>query len=300
MIEKYDLVNMIQKRKYYLDRLESLTYGSLDIRERDNKKYIYVHYRKDGRIITKYVGEYTDTLYNQIVSNNNEVREINKKLRIIQRYIEDNNYYEKDIDENIRFNIEMVKEHIDILLYDLSKLENINITQENIINSLNGDMLNNILMEDVVKFSKIKTAYEKILDEAYIKMPYSVELLCAINKSLNEDLIYLEDYNLNSIEEEIKTITERDISSVNKACEIFLFLLKKNIFKKANISTALIFANLYLISNGTGVLTIPAELSEKFKVMLSSFVNGKDTRIIKKFIIARCYTRFEDEEKYII
>lgn len=300
MIEKYELVNMIQKKKYYLDRLESLVYGSLDIRERDNKKYIYVHYRKDGKVVTKYVGEYSDGLYNQILSNNIEVKEINKRIKIIQKYIEDNNYYEQDLNDNIKDNIDRVRENIDVLLYDLVKLEDINITHENIINSLTGDPLNNVKLEDVVKYNKIKTAYENILKDEYIKLPYSVELLCAINKMLNEDLIYLNDYNLNDVENEIGNIVEKDISVINKAIEIFLYLSRKNIFKKNNILTALLFSNVYLLSNGNGVLTIPEDLSEKFKVMLNSFSNGKDTRIIKKFVIARCYIKFEDEEKYIV
>ena len=300
MIEKYELVNMIQKKKYYLDRLESLVYGSLDIRERDNKKYIYVHYRKDGKVITKYVGEYSDSLYNQILSNNIEVKEINKRIKIIQKYIEDNNYYEQDLNDNIKDNIDRVRENIDVLLYDLVKLEDINITHENIINSLTGDPLNNVKLEDVVKYNKIKTAYENILKDEYIKLPYSVELLCAINKMLNEDLIYLNDYNLNDVEKEISNIIEKDISVINKAIEIFLYLSRKNIFKKNNILTALLFSNVYLLSNGNGVLTVPEDLSEKFKVMLNSFSNGKDTRIIKKFVIARCYIKFEDEEKYIV
>ena len=300
MIEKYELVNMIQKKKYYLDRLESLVYGSLDIRERDNKKYIYVHYRKDGKVVTKYVGEYSDSLYNQILSNNIEVKEINKRIKIIQKYIEDNNYYEQDLNDNIKDNIDRVRENIDVLLYDLVKLEDINITHENIINSLTGDPLNNVKLEDVVKYNKIKTAYENILKDEYIKLPYSVELLCAINKMLNEDLIYLNDYNLNDVEKEISNVVEKDISAINKAIEIFLYLSRKNIFKKNNILTALLFSNVYLLSNGNGVLTIPEDLSEKFKVMLNSFFNGKDTRIIKKFVIARCYIKFEDEEKYIV
>lgn len=300
MIEKYELVNMIQKKKYYLDRLESLVYGSLDIRERDNKKYIYVHYRKDGKVVTKYVGEYSDSLYNQILSNNIEVKEINKRIKIIQKYIEDNNYYEQDLNDNIKDNIDRVRENIDVLLYDLVKLEDINITHENIINSLTGDPLNNVKLEDIVKYNKIKTAYENILKDEYIKLPYSVELLCAINKMLNEDLIYLNDYNLNDVENEIGNIVEKDISAINKAIEIFLYLSRKNIFKKNNILTALLFSNVYLLSKGNGVLTIPEDLTDKFKVMLNSFSNGKDTRIIKKFVIARCYIKFEDEEKYIV
>jgi hypothetical protein len=37
-------------------KLSSMIYGSIEIREKDLNKYIYVHYRERGRLVSKYVG----------------------------------------------------------------------------------------------------------------------------------------------------------------------------------------------------------------------------------------------------
>ena len=52
MIEEYKLVKLIQNYEYYLNRLNSLTGGSIDVRETENKKYIYQHIKEDGKYIT--------------------------------------------------------------------------------------------------------------------------------------------------------------------------------------------------------------------------------------------------------
>ena len=46
--------------------LQNLVYGSVEVREKESKKYIYVHYREDGISLTKYAGEYSNQLYNLI------------------------------------------------------------------------------------------------------------------------------------------------------------------------------------------------------------------------------------------
>ena len=160
VIEKYDLVNLIQNYEYYLDRLSSLVYGSLDIRGRDNKKYIYVHFRKDGKIITKYVGEYTENLYNEILSNNVEIKEINKKIRYIEKYIKEKDYKKKEVSEETKDNIRKVSNNKEKLLLDLAKLENINISVENIYNILSNTEVNNILSDEVVKFYNLLNGFE--------------------------------------------------------------------------------------------------------------------------------------------
>ncbi len=40
--------------------------------KKDDKKYIYVHYREDGILLTKYVGEYSEEVYNLILNNSIE------------------------------------------------------------------------------------------------------------------------------------------------------------------------------------------------------------------------------------
>lgn len=295
MIEKYDLVNLIQNYEYYLDRLSSLVYGSLDIRERDNKKYIYVHFRKDGKIITKYVGEYTENLYNEILSNNVEIKEINKKIRYIEKYIKEKDYKKKEVSEETKDNIRKVSNNKEKLLLDLAKLENINISVENIYNILSNTEVNNILSDEVVKFYNLLNGFEYLLNEEYYKFEFNTGLLCSINKRMNHNSIFLNDYALETINKDIKSIMDRDIPISSKAIELLLYILRRNIFKVNNLSTAFIFSNMYLLYNSNGVLTVPFEFIDRFKSMIATFSNGKDTRILKKFIITKCYIKNIDD-----
>ena len=56
-IKVLDLLNQRQKKEYELNQM---IYGSIEIRETDNKRYIYTHTKEDGLQSTKYVGEYSE------------------------------------------------------------------------------------------------------------------------------------------------------------------------------------------------------------------------------------------------
>ena len=56
MEEKMEIMNLLQNKQIFEQELQSLSYGSIEIRENDANKYIYVHYREEGVVLTKYVG----------------------------------------------------------------------------------------------------------------------------------------------------------------------------------------------------------------------------------------------------
>ena len=64
MEEKIEVINLLQEKQILEKKLDSTIYGSIEIRENNSSKYIYVHYRDGGIVLTKYAGEYTDDLYN--------------------------------------------------------------------------------------------------------------------------------------------------------------------------------------------------------------------------------------------
>ena len=47
MEEKIEIMNLLQSKQVLEHELQSLVYGSVEIRENDSNKYIYVHYRED-------------------------------------------------------------------------------------------------------------------------------------------------------------------------------------------------------------------------------------------------------------
>ena len=84
MEETMNITELMNEKQIILSRLEKLVYGSIEVRENDNKKYIYVHYRENGLSRTKYAGEYSVELYNVILENNRLAKEYKKRLKEIE------------------------------------------------------------------------------------------------------------------------------------------------------------------------------------------------------------------------
>ena len=85
MDEKYEIMELLQNKQVLEHKLSTLIYGAVEIRENDSKKYIYVHYREDGITLTKYVGVYSDDLYNLVLNNSIEAKKIKKDIRDITK-----------------------------------------------------------------------------------------------------------------------------------------------------------------------------------------------------------------------
>ena len=79
------------------------------------------------------------------------------------------------------------------------------------------------------------------------------------------------------------------MDDIDRAIELLLYTMKKQVFIDGNKRTSVIFCNHYLISKGKGIISIPAELTAKFKDLLISYYEGKDEKQIKKFIKEKCY-----------
>ena len=91
------------------------------------------------------------------------------------------------------------------------------------------------------------------------------------------------------IKEELNEIFNKDLNDVDRAIELLLYTMKKQIFIDGNKRTSVIYSNHYLISKGKGIISIPVEENEKFKKLLIAYYEGKDEKQIKQFIKEKCY-----------
>ena len=91
------------------------------------------------------------------------------------------------------------------------------------------------------------------------------------------------------MEERIESVVREEVE--DKAVEILLYIMKKQVFIDGNKRTAVIFANHYLISKGNGIIVIPAEFVEEYKRLLILYYEGNDENQIKTFLKEKCYMR---------
>lgn len=85
MEEKIEIINLLQSKQIFQQQLSSLVYGAIEIRENNSNRYIYVHYREYGVALTKYVGEYSDELYNLVLNNSIKAKQIKRQIREITK-----------------------------------------------------------------------------------------------------------------------------------------------------------------------------------------------------------------------
>ncbi len=308
MEEKMEIMNILQNKQSLEHELQSLAYGSVEIREKDSNKYIYVHYREDGVALTKYVGEYSKELYNVVLNNSIKAKELKKQIREINKRLKQLNYTEEELPEKVEQNIDFVKRHLVDTIYKQAILEGVATTFADTESIIEGGKVNNMTSEDIMKIVNLKHAWEFILNKNVILSDTNFALLCEINKMVEEGFYYSAgkirnvpvtisgttwkpDLPIESIiKEELEQIFSKKLNDVDTAIELLLYIMKKQIFIDGNKRTAVIFSNHYLISRGKGIIVIPTELTEEFKDLLISYYEGKDKKEIKKFIKEKCYT----------
>ncbi len=307
MKEKIEIMDLLKSKQIIEHELQLLAYGSVEIRENDSNKYIYVHYREDGVALTKYVGEYSDELYNLILNNSIKAKELKKQIREINKKLKQLNYIEEELSEKVERNIDFAKRHLVDTIYKQAILEGVATTFADTESIIEGGKVNNMTSEDILKIVNLKHAWEFILNKNVILSNTNFALLCEINKMVEEGFYYSAgkvrnvpvtiggtkwkpDLPIESIiKENLEEIFSKELDDVDRAIELLLYTMRKQIFIDGNKRTSVIFSNHYLISNGKGIIVIPAELTKEFKDLLIPYYEGKDEKKIKKFIKEKCY-----------
>ena len=192
-------------------------------------------------------------------------------------------------------------------IYDQAILEGVATTFADTENIIESGKVNNMTSEDILKVVNLKHAWEFILNKNVILSDTNFALLCEINKMVEEGFYYSAgklrnvpvtiggtkwkpDFPIESIiKEEIEEILNKDMEDIDRAIELLLYTMKKQIFIDGNKRTSVIFSNHYLISKGRGIIAIPAELTEEFKDLLIGYYEGKAKNKIKKFIKEKAY-----------
>lgn len=287
--------------------LDRLVYGTVEIRD---DKYIYVHYRKNNKVYTRYVSDYSEGTLEEIKKDNLEAKRLKKIIRQVDKELKNIGYVDNGISEKVKLNIDFVKRNLVDTIYKQSILEGISTTEADTENIIEGGIVTGMTSTDVMKILNLKQSWDFILDEDIITLPTDFNILSYINKLVINNFYYNAgivrstpvkitgtDYIPpipfeSKIKEDINRIIDKKISHIDKAIELLLYVMKNQVFIDGNKRTAVIFANHYLISKGLGLIVIPVELVDKYRELLIEYYEGKNTNKIKDFIKTLCYIKF--------
>lgn len=91
------------------------------------------------------------------------------------------------------------------------------------------------------------------------------------------------------VEEEIANITQD--KNLESALNLFCYICKKQIFNDGNKRTATIFANMFMIQNGLGIMSVPVDKKLEFYEALTSFYENENKKsMLTGFLEKYCLT----------
>ena len=307
MHDIFDIIELNNRRKELGRMLGEMIFGAIEIREKGDKKYVYLHSRVNGRQVSSYIGEYTEELYNLIASNNKKARAIKKEIREIVHRLNELGYSEQDIPENVLRNIDFAKRNLALTIHSQAILEGVATTFAETEEIIENGRASGMDTTDIAKIVNMKRAWEFILDKDVILSGQNLGLLMQINKLIEEGFYYnagkIRDVPVNiggttwrpempipsKITESLENILESKRANIDKAIELVLYVMKSQIFLDGNKRTAIIFANHFLISKGLGLIYVPAEKTDTFKKMLVDFYVSSKKQEIVEFMKKYCY-----------
>jgi Fic family protein len=302
-----NISSLLHEQEMLKSRISKLLHGSVEIREKASKKYIYVHFRDNGISTSRYAGEYSIELNNLILENNRIVKEYKKRLKEIKKELGLLQYESFELSDKVKLNIDLARRNLVDSIYKQAMLEGVATTYSDTETIVNGGKVNDMTASDISKVVNLKHAWEFILSEGVISYPTNYAVLCQINEIVEEGFSYTAG-RIRSVpvsiggssyipplpyEPQIKEDLSMMLSeeeSYNVAIELLLYVMKKQLFLDGNKRTAVIFANHYLVSKGMGLIVIPVELVPEFKMHLINYYENKNLDI-KDFLYNKCLTR---------
>lgn len=301
---------LLHQKADYQARLNLLPYdGSPEIKEAGGRKYLYVRRRIGARLSSTYVDVYSDELYRLLLRNARDTREYRKHIRRLDRELAQLGYSDRDVSPRVQLNLDFARANMKSSIYDQAILEGVATSFPQTEDILENGMVSGMTAADVQKILNLKHAWEFILDRDVITYPSDYSILCHIAKLVNEGFFYdggrirgipvtiggssyMPPIPVEAvIREHIDKIISLDIQTDNKAIELCLYCMKTQIFNDGNKRAAVIFANHYLISNGSGILIIPEKDVPEFKKLLVAFYEDRENNI-RKFMKDNCIKTF--------
>lgn len=302
---------LLQQRADLYARLNLLAYdGTPELKENTSGKYLYIRKRVGSRVTSTYVDIYSDELYQLLLRNSREAKELKRQIRKVEKSLAELGFTESDLSPEVMLNLDFARANMKLFIYEQAVLEGVATSFPQTEDIIENGTVNGVTAGDVQKILNLKHAWEFILDKDVLQVPSDYSILCHIAKLVNEGFFemggrirgvpvtiggtsYIPPMPIETVVmESINAITEADAEPIDVAVELCLYCMKTQIFNDGNKRASVIFANHYLISKAGGLLVIPEKDVPEFKKLLISYYENKDTDKIKLFLKGNCWRKF--------
>ena len=311
-MSEFDMIQSLLRERADLNaRLSLIPYeGTPEIKEVSGQKYLYVRKRVGSRITSRYVGVYSEELYQLLLRTTREAREIRKGLRKLNKTLADLGYKEAELDARVIQNLDFARANMKANIYDQAVLEGVATSFPQTEEIIENGKVSGMTASDVQKILNLKHAWEFILDPDVIQAKSDYYVLCHIARLVNEGFFsdggrirgvpvtiggssYIPPLPFEKdVKDDIDRILCSDINDIDKAIQLCLYTMKTQVFIDGNKRAAVIFANHFLIAHGQGFLVIPEAHVPEFKRLLISYYEGSDLSAIADFMKKKCWKTF--------
>ena len=295
-------------------RLNLIPYdGSPEIKENSSGKYLYIRKRVNGKLTSTYVDKYSEELYQLLLRNVKEARELKKQIRRVDKELAINGYVEGELSQDVIINLDFARVNMKSNIYDQAVLEGVATTFPQTEEILENGTVSGMTADDVQKILNLKHAWEFILDKDVIQAESNYYLLCHIAKLVNEGFFY-DGGRIRGVpvtiggtkyvppipqEFEVKECINKIINSnkekIDIAIELCMYCMRTQIFIDGNKRASVIFANHYMIAHGLGLIVIPEAQVPEFKKKLVKYYEKSDIKEINKYLKDKCWRKIKKE-----
>ena len=302
---------LLHQKADFQARLNLIPYdGSPEIKKINGQKYLYVRKRVGSRLTSTYVDMYSDELYQLLLRNAREARELRKQLRRVEKELAAIGYKESELSPRVMLNLEFARANMKANIYDQAILEGVATTYPQTETVIENGIVSGMKASDVQKILNLKHAWEFILDKDVLSYGTNYDILCHIAKLVNEGFYtdggrirgvpvtiggtgYVPPLPIETIvKENLDTILQQEGDPVEIAIKLCLYCMKTQIFSDGNKRASVIFTNHYMISKGQGLIVIPESHVPEFKRLLVAYYEGRDHGEIMAFMKSNCWRTF--------
>lgn len=302
---------LLQQKADYQARLNLLPYdGTPEIKEKNDGKYLYIRKRVASRLTSEYVGVYSDDLYQLLLRNSREAKELRKQIRRVEKKLAELGYSETELSPRVLLNLDFARANMKASIYDQAVLEGVATSFPQTEDIIENGKVSGMTASDVQKVLNLKHAWEFIMDKDVISCKTDYYVLCHIARLVNEGF-YLDGGRIRGVpvtiggttyipplpieqivREELDGILHDSEDEVGTAIRLCLYCMKAQIFNDGNKRAAVLAANHYMISHGQGLLVIPESVVPEFKRLLVAYYEDRDNGEIKDFLREKCWRQF--------
>lgn len=306
-----EIQELLQQKADIQARLNLMPYdGNPEIKESNGSKYLYMRKRVADKLTSTYVDVYSDELYQLLLRNARERKDLNKAIRKINKDLAALGYEDKELSARVLQNLDFARANLKANIYDQAVLEGVATTFPQTEDIIENGQVYGVSATDVQKILNLKHAWEFILDRDVIQSESNYYMLCHIAKLVNEGFFY-DGGRIRGIPvqiggtsyvpplpietviiERIDEIRSQDKEPIEIAIELCMYCMKTQVFKDGNKRASVIFANHYLIAQGMGFLVIPEKAVPEFKKLLVQYYEGEPLEVIGAFLKERCWKNF--------